>query len=75
MVAAFDPSVFTHLGLTPQFAFVTVTIVAVLLVLTTGGAVMKKAVQVDRKPCPDCGGENPGFAGFCRHCGTRFPQD
>lgn len=60
------------LGLTPQFAFVTVFIIVSLVLLMTGGTVSRKAVQVERKPCRSCGGENPGFARFCRHCGTRF---
>lgn len=72
MLAMFNPSSLPDFGITPQFAFVTIFIVVALVLLMTGGAVSRKAVQVDRKPCHGCGGENPGFAKFCRHCGKGF---
>jgi hypothetical protein len=58
--------------------FVLVTLVvcmAVVLLITGGAARLGGAQQVQRKPCRSCGGENPGFARFCRHCGAAFSSD
>jgi hypothetical protein len=59
-----------------KFVLVTLVVGMVVVLLITGGAArLSRPQQVERKPCRGCGGENPGFAGFCRHCGAAFSPD
>jgi hypothetical protein len=64
------------LNFDPKFLLVLALVALVLLFVLSGNSKRRDAAAAaaGRKRCPSCAGEHPGFARFCRKCGTKLPE-
>jgi hypothetical protein len=61
----------------PKFLLVLALVALVLLFVLSSNSARRRdasAATAVHKRCPGCRAEHPGFARFCRKCGTKLPE-
>lgn len=62
-------------NLDARFLLVLAIVALVLLFVLSGSGKRRGAAgAAGHKRCPSCAADHPGFARFCRKCGTKLPE-